>query len=500
MTNLHPSRPQVPSRHPSRRWCRRAVAVACLWSMQWVSMAQAADLSGEMQQMFNDMGAVSNVTGPGAFKSQTMGIYSGGELQMRAPTRNYQFWSVTMPSISAGCGGIDAYLGSFSHINSDQFKAMLQQIGANTVGLLFKAALKSINPMIESVLGDLEKSIAQYNAFSRNSCQMANALVNGMSGAFDINSYSACVSMARSFYGDDDAAAQNRCKSNAPAVNTEVQNSNDEASKALASRDVNIVWDALAKSSFTKDEKETFMNIAGTVIFKKALNHAGTGEPPRAVPSSIDSLNTLLYGNAAGSNADTVLIRGWWQCTDDNCLDPVQVDKEVTPFPTHVRQMLESLRDKLQSRTAPSTDEIGFINMTSVPVYRMLALGYQAGSTGRDTYLTDELINRYAKLIAYDYAHTFMRRELKEVLVYIGSANLQSNPEEFKGKELRERVEGFMKAIDEERMNALNRVPSLNAVVDDLQRVERELRVGMPASVRNMLDLSNLMTGRSGRS
>ena len=40
----------------------------------------------------------------------------------------------------------------------------------------------------------------------------------------------------------------------------------------------------------------------------------------------------------------------------------------------------------------------------------------------------------------------------------------------------------------------------LTAVVDDLQRVERELRIGMPASVRNMLDLSNLMTGRSGRS
>ena len=29
--------------------------------------------------------------------------------------------------------------------------ALLQQVGANTVGLLFKAALKSINPMIESV-------------------------------------------------------------------------------------------------------------------------------------------------------------------------------------------------------------------------------------------------------------------------------------------------------------------------------------------------------------
>jgi conjugative transfer pilus assembly protein TraH len=459
----------------SRTLRRTGVALAALVAIQWASFAQSADLSGEMQQMFDDMGAVSNVTGPGAFRSQTMGIYTGGEMQMRAPTRNYQFWSVTMPSINAGCGGIDAYLGSFSHINSEQFKALLQQVGANTVGLLFKAALKSINPMIESVLGDLEKTLAQYNSYSRNSCQMANALVNGMSGAFDVNSYSSCVAMAKSFYGDDEASAQNRCASNAPAVNADVKSGGDEATKALASRDINIVWDALAKSSFTKDEKETFMNIAGTVILRKPLNNGGTGEAPKPIWASVDSLSTLLYGNKPGSTEDTVIISGWWQCNDDDCLAPVQVDKEVKPFPAHVRAMLVSLTEKLRT---PSAAEIAFINMTSVPVYRMLALGYQADSSSRDTYLSYTLIERYAKLIAYDYAHTFLRRQLKEVLTYIGQANLQSAPEESQGKELRDRVERMMKAIDEERGAALQRVPSLNGVID----------------------MSNLMTGRSGRS
>jgi conjugative transfer pilus assembly protein TraH len=402
--------------------------------------------------------------------------------------------------MNAGCGGIDAYLGSFSHINSEQFKALLQQVGANTVGLLFKAALKSINPMIESVLGDLEKTLASYNSYSRSSCQMANSLVNGMSGAFDTNSYSACVSMSRSFFGDDDAAAQKRCAENAPGVNSEVKAGGNEESKALAQRDINIVWDALSKSSFSRDEKETFMNIAGTTIFRKALNHGGAGEKPKPILPSIDSLSTLLYGNRPGSNADTVVISGWWHCTDDDCLEPEQIDKEVTPFPTHVRGLLLSLRDKLQTRTSPTTEEIGFINMTSVPVYRMMALGYQAGSSGNDTYLTDVLVDRYAKLIAYDYAHTFMRRELKQVLTYMGQAGLQSSPEEDYARELRDRVGNLMKSLDEERSSALQRVPSLNAVVDDLQRVERELRAGMPSSVRNMLDLSNFMTGRSGRS
>ena len=111
-------------KHPgtyARPWIAGILATSLVWPVPPADMARAADLSGEMKQMFDDIGAVSNVTGPGAFRSQAMGIYTGGELQMRAPTRNYQFFSVTMPSINAGCGGIDAYLGSFSLINSDQF-------------------------------------------------------------------------------------------------------------------------------------------------------------------------------------------------------------------------------------------------------------------------------------------------------------------------------------------------------------------------------------------
>lgn len=483
------------------RFGRLAVAMLCVWSLEIATTAGAADISHQMEQMFNNMGAMSNVTGPGAWRSQTMGIYTGGEMEMRTPSRDYQLWSITLPSISAGCGGIDAYLGSFSHINSAQFKAMLQQIGANTVGLLFKAALKSINPLIESALGDLEKTLQNVNNYSRNSCQMAQSLVNGMSGALDINSYSSCQYMARSIYGDDDEQASVRCKDNAPSVNTDAKNSADPNTKNLAQRDINLVWSALStNSSLDSDTREMLLNISGTILLFKPANNGGTGQSPQEVDPTIDTLAMLLNGNAPGSSEDTIVINGWLSCNDADCMSPQRNSKEITPFTTYVRNTLRTLRDSMESRTPVPTSTINFVNMTSVPVYRMMSVGYTAGAGSGDTALTDLLIDRYAKIIAYDYAYTFLSKGLKDIRVYLSAAHTQNAVEDDKAKRLVDRLENMRTSLDRERQAALQRIPQMNSVIDDIQHVEKQLRLSLPGQVRNMMDFSNMMHGSSSRS
>lgn len=480
------------------RWPRLVGCIGLAWSLQVAGLAQAGDLSAQMKEMFDNAGSLSNVTGPGAFRSQSQNIYTGGELQLRTPVRNYQLWSVTLPSIKAGCGGIDMYLGSFSHINSSQFKAMLQQIGANTVGLLFKAALKSINPMIEGTLSDLQKTVDDFNNFSRNSCQMANSLVNGMSGATGVNAYSACVSMARAYYGEDESAAQARCKDNVDSVNTDVKASSDPAVAILAQRDMNLIWEALKDSSFSKDEKELFLNIAGSVLLYAPANNGGDPKLPIALSPAVENLNVLLNGNAMGSSADTVVIKNWMSCADADCMTVNRSDKTITPFPTHVRKTLEALRDAMATKTAPTAAQIAFVNMTTVPVYRMLATGYTSDSAHGDSYLSDLLIARYARIIAFDYAYTFLSRALREVRTYIGAARLQNALQEQQAKDMRQRVDDMLAAVEVERKTAMDRVPAMNAVIDDIQHIERQMRLSLPSTVRNMMDFSNLMTGRRG--
>ena len=102
-----------------------------------VTPAQAT-VNQSMQDWFNDIGAYGNVTGPNAYRGQTMNLYTGGSLYMRTPVRNYQLASIAPPSFTAGCGGIDLFAGSFSFINKEQFVALLRNIGNNAIGAAFK--------------------------------------------------------------------------------------------------------------------------------------------------------------------------------------------------------------------------------------------------------------------------------------------------------------------------------------------------------------------------
>ena len=108
--------------HPNARTARHLAKrrIASLLAVTWVTtplVSHSADLNAEMQGMFNDLGALGNVTTPGAFRGQAMNLYTGGSLMMRAPGRNYPLATVQLPSLRAGCGGIDIYGGAFSFIN-----------------------------------------------------------------------------------------------------------------------------------------------------------------------------------------------------------------------------------------------------------------------------------------------------------------------------------------------------------------------------------------------
>jgi len=161
------------------------------------TFTRPADLNGQMQAMFNDLGALGNVTSPGAFRGQAMNLYTGGALMMRSPGRNYPLVSAQLPSLRAGCGGIDLFGGSFSFINKQQFVALLQNIGANAVGYAFKLALQSISPDIDKLLTELQDQINKINAMNINSCEAAQSLVNGVVGEYDNSVMSGCANISQ---------------------------------------------------------------------------------------------------------------------------------------------------------------------------------------------------------------------------------------------------------------------------------------------------------------
>jgi conjugative transfer pilus assembly protein TraH len=481
-----PSRPNArPPRHLGKRLIASLLAVT-LATTPLVS--HPADLNAEMQAMFNDLGALGNVTTPGAFRGQAMNLYTGGSLMMRAPGRNYPLATVQLPSLRAGCGGIDIYGGAFSFINKQQFIALLQNIGANAVGYAFKLALQSISPDIDKLLTELQDQINKINAMNINSCEAAQALVNGVVGEYDNSVMSGCANISQ-YLGSvsDRAEARLTCASNAPAVVKTAANSADPNVRNATFVKGNVTWLALNQvgGSISRQEKELIMSVIGTVILHPPADD-GSGATPRYAEPTIVGLRDLLLGRGASATEGNVDIEVYVCDEPAECLNPSRTTVSAKPFTRLVAERLRRMSDNIATRSPQAPADIGFVNNTTEPVYKMLSVANAVpGSSTAET-----LIETYKDVIALDYADTFLNRAIRQALSALSQALKRTGMEQQYIDAIRENAQEAQRQLLTEKQAAYAKVRSVSSMTQDLQTLERQLWSSMPSSVKSMLDFS----------
>ena len=197
---------------------RRATALAVSLAMLATATPSRADLNSEVNDMFNNLGAIGNYTAPGAFRGQTYNTYTGGNLMMRSPNRVYQLAAVQFPSARAGCGGIDVFGGSFSHISAEEFKNMLRNITAALPGIAFQLALEAVSPLLGGLTKWAKGLETWINNARINSCETAKAIVSTAAEAVGYSSQESCADLAMEMGLESDRdAARRRCASCGPS-------------------------------------------------------------------------------------------------------------------------------------------------------------------------------------------------------------------------------------------------------------------------------------------
>lgn len=78
-----------------------------------ISTPALADVNGDLNGFFGSLGYDGNVSKAQAWQGQAAGYMTGGSIYLRNPVKQVQLISMQVPSLNAGCGGIDAYLGAF---------------------------------------------------------------------------------------------------------------------------------------------------------------------------------------------------------------------------------------------------------------------------------------------------------------------------------------------------------------------------------------------------
>lgn len=460
------------------------VALCCAALAVGPTPLRAGDLNAEVNNMFNSLGAIGNYTAPGAFRGQTFNTYTGGSLFMRAPNKVYQLAAIQFPSARAGCGGIDVFGGSFSHISAAEFKNMLRNITAALPGIAFQLALESVSPLLGGLTKWAKGLETWINNARINSCETAKAIVSTAAEAAGFSSQEACSDLAIEMGLETDRdAARRRCATDRPGILASARSSGDANIRNKAPFVGNLTWKALQRTGTYLDdqERELIMSIVGTVIFYPE----DAARDPEPVAPTITSISQLLYGQAAGTG--TNVTQHLLRCNNYTDCDVVTLNTSYThtPFTARVETMMRSIADKIATRTAipNNSAEVGFVNQTTEPVYKMLSIGATIPGSG----LSDSLIAQYRDVIAADYAYVFLERNLRVGMAALDKDYTLQQTQRDRANLVRQRAQAMLLQLSQEKNLLYQKVGSFRAVSSHLEQLERQLRSSMPQHVMDML-------------
>jgi conjugative transfer pilus assembly protein TraH len=462
---------------------RKAIATVLAWSLVLAfPLSYAGDLNAEVTNMFNNLGAVGNYTAPGAFKGQTFNTYTGGNLYLRSPNKTYQLAAIQFPNAKGGCGGIDLFGGSFSHISATEFRNMLRNITAALPGIAFQLALEAVSPLLGGLTKWAKGLETWINNARINSCETATALVSSAAEATGYDSQRACAKLAMTMGLESDIdAAMRRCASDSPSILASARSNPDPNIANQTPFVGNLTWKAL-KTVDTLDDaaREVAMSIVGTTIYYPQESN----RDPDSIGPSITTVAQLLYGqsDAGGGNINVQLLK----CNNYTECDVVtRGDTVHEPLVKKVDDLMRIISDSIRTRTTipNNSTAVGFVNSTSLPVWRMLSVGNTIPGSG----LADAMIGNYKEVIAADYAFTFLSQFANLGLAALQKRFRLDQEQKLTARELREDTQKFLARLQQEQSNMYKKVASVSTVASDLERLERNLRTNMSAHVLDML-------------
>lgn len=388
-------------RRPLRGLVRSAASAAALVaSLNLAASPAHAGVASEMNAFFNDAGGAANVTGPSAFEGQSAGYYSLGNLWTRFPQKSVSPFNLQLPSARAGCGGIDLFSGSFSFINTAEIVAMLKATANNALGFAFKLAIDSISPEIGKVMDEFAQKAQLLNQMNISSCETAQALVGGLWPQMDTTRATICEAVGNSqgIFSDWAAARQN-CNNGNRRDSTIAANSDPAMADQLVGEPHNYTWEALRKSdkfgAFDKEFSEYIMTLVGTVVTRPSTDSSVGGQVTMVGPAEEAVVTALLDGTSGGAAVNIL------RCDDDAlCLNlttqTLSVPESAALRP-RIAGMIKSIAAKIRTDVAINAAEKQLLNMSSIPLFKILAVQSAARYT-----LTDGEIQTLAEIVSVD--------------------------------------------------------------------------------------------------
>ena len=442
-----------------------------------VSLSAHANLSTDLDTFFDGLGMTSNTTAPNVYQGQQAGFYTGGSLYARSRVRDTQFASIQLPSMRAGCGGIDVFTGGFSFIDGDQLVNLAKNVMNNATGYAFHLAMATISPMMESKMAFLNKWASDINRFNMNSCEASAALVGSVWAKDSIASQRICETIGSSegiFY--DRVRARHQCGAGGARTQTLTDYKKDPKWQDTIAINTNVTWAALQKNAFLSADKtlaEFFMSLSGSIILKQDGNDDSPQQKIMLAPLGQD--RNLLKALLKGGKVEH------YKCADTNaCLDvalsSVTIDANKA-LDSRVQDLLLALVAKVKADSRLDASDISFLNSTAIPILKLLTVELAYTKSGL---LTD--VSTYAELISLDILQQYITENIRLVKTSVQQLpSLSDTDLQMFDDQLRDTLADIKEMIQESKTTML----SIHQLIARSRALEQSLAGDLSADLAN---------------
>lgn len=429
-----------------------------------------ADLNGEIGKFFNTFNTRANTSSPESINSQLGVHFLGGNGAVRTGVFDINPIHTSLPTISAGCGGIDYTLGGINIASKEEMKKALKSIASSGVGYAFLLGIETVSPAVASTMKQIQTWANQLNAININSCELATSLVQGVWPKNQRASSYICehASTNDSLFKDL-IEAKHGCRDD-QTKRQKIVNKIHAQNKQILVGNYNIAWKALEKFNLDKETKNLFMNITGTIVVYEMPNDPAEPKKVSVYPpqykKSIDLLRfggRLQPGYKIANNELDILPNSYIE------IQPEQAWK------ARIYALLRSLQEKIllernDSNVVLSEDEKNLISTTHFPIGSLLSLMSQYNGKGAAIAL-----DRYSDLIAFERVIKFAEDIVRDTLSQaeaLRSAQING----FELDEYIKQVHNVLKDLQLLNMENIQNIAAEHQVIDYLLKLDRTMR------------------------
>ena len=436
-----------------------------------------ADVTGDLGGFFTSLGFDGNVTPSSAYQGQAAGYYSGGAVVLRNKVKNIQIMHIDLPSIRAGCGGIDMFTGGFSFINAEKLTEFFQSVMSNAAGYMFNLALETVVPEIAHSMQYIQNLAREINSMDMNSCEMAVNLVGGLLPKNQATQQQLCRDIGNHKNAFSDwAEARQKCSGDADYSKQMNEAAADPQYKERSIYNKNLIWDALLKHGFFSgrgDElAEFFMSLSGTVVY----NAEGHAAVYNALAKDKNTMKALLEGGTA-----TIYRCG----AEPNCLKPtkgsITISKEkalYTKIGKSINGIVAAVQNEANSSQGLSNELKGFLELTKLPILKFITTHLMAGNTAMALN-----ISSYTESIAKTLLIQYMQEALHTVEESLSGTDYTAEIH----KQLVDQIHQALIVVQGIKAESRDDIQELMAFIESSKSTEKELMSRVTGQIKDNL-------------